>query len=541
VHGDELVIGVVNSPAAAEQQLIVAWFDAEAELRARAMTSEGSARHASLHVGLMDANEVPDILLNGRLFHFDRAEDTLMETEMAEAFTVDARAAHQVLVSDIDGDERDDVILVMHSVQAPFVAYSHQELQHFDESTGEQLESEFKWYRSAETLPIESPATWNTNTVFIAADVDSDSSVWTQPLTEDGELILNTSVTQMFNDNTVLAVIAGPPCFEQFGQDLGSCSTGWGLSTSGSGAVGGSLTIGAKASVGVEAEAQAGGGLFAVGTVTVAKASAKLTLGLERSVYGSMTMTREETIAHFAAAGEDLVVFHTTPFNQYVYDVVSVDGTGTERPGDRVVVNIPLTPRTLAVSREYYNRNNGEQRDVDASLLPNVFGDLDSFPRASDLASMEGLSLGRESSAIYVNEGAGGNEVSVTLSSELTVGGEITLSSEIEAEACAVTVCAGGSVSSSVSVFVEASFGAGTTMTGSVAAMPAASYAENQFQYGIFGRLVETEHQSDCPSGLWATSTAKLAPVSAAFATVCPSPSNLLSVACTMPVLMSGP
>ncbi|MCP4449084.1 MAG: hypothetical protein GY811_27675 [Myxococcales bacterium] len=62
-----------------------------------------------------------------------------------------------------------------------------------------------------------------------------------------------------------------------------------------------------------------------------------------------------------------MVVFHTTPYDRFTYGVVShPDGEVLGKP---VTVDVPQRPKVLAVTREYYNANNGEQIDVDTNIL----------------------------------------------------------------------------------------------------------------------------------------------------------------------------
>jgi hypothetical protein len=217
--------------------------------------------------------------------------------------------------------------------------------------------------------------------------------------------------------------------------------------------------------------------------------SAKLKMEIETKVYSSLSVSMEQTISDYAGDGEDLVIFYTVPHHQYTYYLASHPDGNSE--GSKVVVNIPMKPRIFSVSREFYNANNGSQTDIDDKILGHVAGEPLTYPSLSDVGGIleEHMPLGITMPPVTVNQGSGHKEIELALSTEATVGAEITLSTEFETETCVAGFCIGVNVGTSVSAFAEATFSAATTFSGSVGAIDADHWADNMYDFGLFAYL----------------------------------------------------
>ena len=124
-----------------------------------------------------------------------------------------------------------------------------------------------------------------------------------------------------------------------------TCVTAFGQSESQGGGLDGTVTVSASTFVGFEGKDPflgIGGGVESRVTATA-------------SFSAGVFYTLEETVEFETGPLEDTVVFTTIPLDRYTYEIVS--HPDPERIGEKIVVNLPRSPITLQVEREFFNRS----------------------------------------------------------------------------------------------------------------------------------------------------------------------------------------
>jgi hypothetical protein len=199
--------------------------------------------------------------------------------------------------------------------------------------------------------------------------------------------------------------------------------------------------------------------------------------------------------------------------DQYIYTVVSHPDPSLI--GEKIVVNMPRTPITLQVEREFYN-----QQVVDGSFKvdSNVFlhkpGDLDSYPDEADadalietgglghlgplgeLVDAAGEALGpiadrslgnglKASKQATVGQGGGQTSTEIRFSEQTTYRAGAEIDYQLEAETTGGVVV-GGSVGGSVEAGLSWGSSSSTIYRGTVGSIDGSNFSENVYSFGIF-------------------------------------------------------
>jgi hypothetical protein len=306
----------------------------------------------------------------------------------------------------------------------------------------------------------------------------------------------------VFTEPIIIAALASPPCWTGVGQVTDACKTSYGTSQTTTGGIDGSVRVFAKATIGGEVE------VFGQGVEVKASVERALSFSAERSY------DLEQKIVFTTGPLEDAVVFTSVPVDQYTYTITSHPVPSLV--GQQVVVNLPRTPVTLIAERSFYNRTVAAGSAlVDAAVFTHTIGNPRSYPSRGtknalieprperggalvDLLEQLGLDTtivgallggGFDSQLATVGQGGGETTTAVSFSetTEYRAGTEVSF--ELEAETTAGGVKVGGSVGGSVEAGISWGSSAATEYSGTVGSLPAASFAENQYSFGLFTYL----------------------------------------------------
>ena len=297
-----------------------------------------------------------------------------------------------------------------------------------------------------------------------AANIDDDSPV----LAYRGEHEL------LFTDPTPLAVLGCPPYHDGIGQNVEGSGTTFGRSTAAGVEEATSMGVSVGFSIGYEASDPFG----------IASASFKVTFEQAFDWSSTRGVEVEKSIAYTSGPDEDKVIFTAVPFDVYYYDIVS--SPVPEEVGTVMSINVPRELQTLSVSREFYNANNGEFPDIDASVLRHTIGDVSSYPTRAD---RDALLADGGLYSIATPVGVGSGSIAVTVSRSESVGEGTAYDFSVTAEA---EVGAGG-----VTFGTSAGFHYGwehtvtnteaTFYEGTVGDIPSASYTPGRaYTFGLF-------------------------------------------------------
>lgn len=394
---------------------------------------------------------------------------------------------HETMSGDFDGDGRDDVLIYQDRTGEPM----------FNEDTGLLLtyQGEGDTARYEERPEVFGPLlSLPSNYILVGANVDDDSMVLTQTVDADG-FPTEVSHHQFFRDPVVIAAIAGPPCREEIGQNCNACSTGLGTYNGTTYTGGVSLSVRAGVVVGFLYKEDFSLA-YGIGTSwTVAALHHTTEFGLEFAATYSYSFTREETITYNAGCGEDLIVFSSTPVQRFTYTVATLPEdteNHDELVGREMVVDVPLTPRVSAVSREYYNANNGDWPDIGPEVIPNTPGVLETYPNYEEAIAILGMYDEIDyTEAVPIGLGNGFTTRSLRLTRDNFVGLSLSAYLDSTTESCIFGICAGYSVGYGLGGFFEVTFTEGMEFSCSVSHIPEEHFAENYFSYGLFAYTMD--------------------------------------------------
>ena len=175
----------------------------------------------------------------------------------------------------------------------------------------------------------------------------------------------------VFTAPIIMAALAAAPAQSGINQNYDACRTSYGTSERQNLGVNGTVSVRASAWVGTSVE------FFGIG------AEVKQTVTRTASFSAGRSYELEQTIEYTTGPMEDTVICTTLPIDQYTYTVVShPDPTMV---GQKMVVNLPRTPITLQVEREFFNASvPAGSFQVGRNVFLHTPGDVASYPTAGD-------------------------------------------------------------------------------------------------------------------------------------------------------------
>ena len=291
-----------------------------------------------------------------------------------------------------------------------------------------------------------------------------------------------------FGDNALVAVLAAPPCASGINQNTDACATRFGQGTSESWTNGSYLNTKLGIIFGTEVQVDGTAALGLGLAVSIGKWDNYWNAGLEFSVTQLWTNTVEETITYSAGASGNLVIFDTHVYDKYLYEIITAPDLSSV--GTTLSVSIPTGKNRMAVSTTYYNAHNGEQPDIDDTVLAIIPGDISSYPSLLEAtAILEGRTVLTEFPAatnlppLGLNfETEYGYSVTNGYSSEISVGGFLDMSQTV----CILFACGGVMTDLSIGITHGYEWENGLIFELTLGGIAEEDYAENAHDIGLF-------------------------------------------------------
>jgi hypothetical protein len=307
----------------------------------------------------------------------------------------------------------------------------------------------------------------------------------------------------LFTQPILMAALAAAPCRDGINQNFDACRTAYGT--------GESQQLGVDGTVSVRASAWIGGDVNVFGFGAEAKATATRTI----SFSAGRSYELEQAVEYTTGPREDTVICAVLPIDQYIYTVLA--HPDPEMIGKRIEINLPRTPITLQVEREFYNASTPANAfKVGKNVFLHTPGDIASYPSAGDadalidtgglghlgplgqLVDAVGAALGpiaehllgkgiKSNRAVGVGATNGGEssiELRFAEHTDYRAGTEIDY--EIEAETTVAGVVVGGSVGGGLEAGLSWGSSNSTVYRGTVGDIAPADYPGHGYSYGLF-------------------------------------------------------
>lgn len=330
--------------------------------------------------------------------------------------------------------------------------------------------------------------------IIVACNVDSDGL--TLKYSEGEHRVL-------FTQPILMAALAAAPCQGGINQNFDACRTTYGT--------GESQQLGVDGTVSVRASAWIGGDVNIFGFGAEAKATATRTV----SFSAGRSYELEQMVEYTTGPREDTVICAVLPIDQYIYTVLSHPDPAMI--GKRIEFNLPRTPITLQVEREFYNASTPANAfKVGKNVFLHTPGDIASYPTPGDadalidtgglghlgplgqLVDSVGAALGpiaehllgkgiKSTRAVGVGATNGGEssiELRFAEHTDYRAGTEIDY--EIEAETTVAGLVVGGSVGGGLDAGLSWGSGNSTVYRGTVGDIAPADYPGHGYSYGLF-------------------------------------------------------
>jgi len=308
----------------------------------------------------------------------------------------------------------------------------------------------------------------------------------------------------VFTEPIIIAVLAAAPCASGVGQNTGACVTAYGQSETQEGGIDGTITVSASTFVGFEGKDPflgIGGGVEERVTTSASFSAGRY-------------YTLEETVEFETGPLEDTVVFTTIPLDRYTYEILS--HPDPERIGEKIVVNVPRSPITLQVEREFFNGSVPEGSfQVGRNVFMHTPGDVDSYPTEGDadalidtgglghlgplgeLVDSAGEALGplaerllgnglKASRVTTVGQGGGQTSTEIRFSEQTTYRAGFEIAYDLEAKVTGGGAVVGGSVGGSVGAGLSWGNTSTSVYRGTVGSIDADNFAANTYSFGLF-------------------------------------------------------
>jgi len=337
-----------------------------------------------------------------------------------------------------------------------------------------------KAWQMMNTLTVQAPGTDPIRPLILASNVNHDSLA---VRFSEGTYRL------VFTEPVIIAVLAAAPCYSNpaLGQNLDSCRTSFGTSTSTGSVEERIFTVRAGVTLGVDADVNVFGARVQASTIGTLEGYAS------RSTSKGYSITK--TVERTTGPIEDTVIFATVPLDQYIYEITS--SSDPAEIGTKVTISLPREPIQIQVERERYNANVVSGGPIiDRNVLAHTRGVPRSYPTVAQrdalLAQFPGA-VGTQSNdkvtdEVTVGNSSGFTTVSVEVATDSTQGFNYGADFNLEVQATAGVVVAGFSVGGGVEDSLQITHGKSTQYTGTVADMnvPSNIYGQNLYSWGLF-------------------------------------------------------
>jgi hypothetical protein len=409
----------------------------------KALTSEGYVI-PRLAAGNVDGDGQTDIFAWNRLYTLNSANEFVQMTNTDYAFTGTYNDLYDVVMGDVTGDQKDDVVF--------FYGGGNIEIYYY--SGGQ--------YRRSGQKHI---ADGSHHEIGCLPNVDNDSFI----LRDTGEREL------LFTDPQVIAALASPPYYSGINED-GDGGTSFGYSKSSGTSSSNSFGFSVGVSVGAEVKLPLIGGTEVEATMKTSFSWAQ-----SNSIEISESWGWNNPIA------QDLVIFTAIPFDVYYYEVVSSPPGEDAEPGDVITVNVPRKPRPYHLPLPTYNAGVPEEHRI---TMNHTLGSPNSYytPAQRDTQKRQAGDKGLFSTTTQMTAGAGNGSTTINIERVTTEESSFAfdLEAEVTAKVTAGSVKVGASAGFSYGYETTSSVSAGTYIEGTVPAIPTASYTNAlDFAWGL--------------------------------------------------------
>lgn len=155
--------------------------------------------------------------------------------------------------------------------------------------------------------------------------------------------------------------------------------------------------------------------------------------------------------------------------------------------GSTTTISVPREPITLMVERSFYNAHVAPGAiKIDGAVFQHSVGEVASYPKLADKKALLGQYGGIESDEKTSGQGKGQVQVGLSVSNEISSGSELELGYEVSVSLTAGGVMGGFKVGGSVSDNLIVVSGKSTSYSGTVGAIDATHFAQNQYNFGLF-------------------------------------------------------
>ena len=139
------------------------------------------------------------------------------------------------------------------------------------------------------------------------------------------------------------------------------------------------------------------------------------------------------------------------------------------------------------VERSFYNEHvSAGATKIDDSVFKHTIGERTTYPTPSNRDQLLSLYKGIHSDEVGVGQGTGNINVGLNVSNEISSGNELELGYEMSVKLTAGGVMGSFKVGASSSANLTVVSGKSTSYSGSVGAIDAAHFAQNQYKFGLF-------------------------------------------------------
>jgi len=478
--GEVVLAGLVSHESAQPVELILIALDDPAH-RFATLAVKHTLDYRDLSSDGSGEQRYENVLVNGLDFDGDLAQDIQVNQVVFSNFSKSAAPFSKLFeinaeefqtkqgfefrpdnstmaVGDMNGDKHDDIVALSRDRDAVFIWG----FQGLDATSKKPL------YGKVDSIPVKQTDMGSHDyPMLVPVNVDDDTS-----LLEFSEA----KSDFVFTEPVLIAAIAAPPCQNDIGQSLDACQTSFGTAETQQVSKENSVTLSASITVGVSFEDRTftQSALDIEATATVA---ATRTRGTAYSVEKSVTFS--------TGSMEDAVVFTTIPYDRYSYKIIS--DPHPELIGSMTTISVPREPITLMVERSFYNAHVAPGSiEIDDTVFQHTVGERASYPSPATKQQLLARYGGIESKQVSVGQGTGQIGVGLEVANEISSGQALELGYEMSISLTAGGVMGGFKVGGSVSDNLTVVSGKSTSYQGSVGAIDAAHFAQNQYDFGLF-------------------------------------------------------